>query len=244
MIEVVMCLCLGLAVALAAVVYLAVVLPRRFARLMLAEQAKGDARALAAKAALLAASSAEVAVIVQPLRALLEEQTRQALAARELATVAAASEVDRITGTLRALVEWLAAFANARYVQAVAETQAAPETKPSPERVPVSRERQSPRVPAIAPPGSVEPKPPEPAHRAAGLTRPAAPTQTPTAPVASGDGERRRGAVLGLAPAPAPRHALGSAPTLPSLSAVTLMERRSSSAVEGEGKPPSGGSAA
>jgi hypothetical protein len=151
-IELVVCLAAALVLALGAVVVLALVLPRRVARMVLAEHAKGDTRALAAAAALHAASTAEVAAIVQPLRALLDEQTRQTAAARERAVASTSAEVERITAALRALAEWLAAYCNARYEQIVAETRALPETERKPDRAPVSRERPSPRRPALQPP--------------------------------------------------------------------------------------------
>ena len=138
--ELVVVLVLALVVALVAVVMLAFTLPRRVARMMLVERALGDARAMTAKASLHATSTAEVAVIVQPIRGLLEQQARHTY------------EAAQITSWLRSLVDWLATYADARYAQVVAEARAAPETKPKGERVADSRARQSPKVPVLAAP--------------------------------------------------------------------------------------------
>jgi hypothetical protein len=95
------CLGAGICLALFVAVHLAVGLPRRVARMLAAEQARGEARAMIAKASLHEASRAEVAVIVDALRALLEEQTRRAEEGR--------AEADRMIASLRALVDRLAA---------------------------------------------------------------------------------------------------------------------------------------
>jgi hypothetical protein len=209
-----------LGLALVAVVFLAAVLPRRVARLVSAEYARADTRALAAKAALHAASSAEVAVIVAPLRAMSEDQAR-------------------LTGGLRSLVEWLVAFTNAQYAQAVAAARSAPGATPELDRP--ARARPSPQAPALAPPGSAEPWSPEPAQRAAGLTRPAAPSRPPP------ESGRPRATVLGLAPVGTPRRVAPSAPTLISMAAVTppAVRPAPSIAIEGTGeeKPGDGGAA-
>jgi len=194
---------------------------------MLAEHARADTRALAAKAALHAASSAEVAVIVAPLRALLEAQTQHVIAARERTTAAAAGEVERITRALRGLAEWLAAFASAQHGLAVAATQAAPETTRQPDRAPLSRARPSPHAPAIAPPGSATVLPPEPAQLAAGLTRPSA------RPI---EAQPRGMTMIGLAAPSAPRGAQPSAPTLLSMQAVASPPVRPAPPVAIEGQ--------
>ena len=98
------CLGAGMCLALLVALHLAVALPRRVARLVAAEQARGDARAMAAKASLHEASRAEVAVIVDALRALLEEEARRADEGRE-----AAAEADRLIASLRGLIDRLAA---------------------------------------------------------------------------------------------------------------------------------------
>jgi hypothetical protein len=240
----VVALAVALGMALIAVVILALVLPRRVTRLVLAESARQERHAHIAQVALFAASATEVAEIVAPLRVLLDEQSRQVFATREHTAASVAAEVERATWALRGLVEWLALFANAHYAQVVAATQAAPETTRQPDRAPVSRPRASPFMPAVAPPGAAAALPPEPAQRAAGLLRPRAsgPPQSETAPI--GSGERRRATAVGLAP-PEGRPP-GYARTLLSMRAVRSPELRDgpSSTIAKEDENPDSGSTA
>jgi hypothetical protein len=117
---------------------------------------------------------------------------------------------------------------------------AAPETTPMPGRAVASRERVSPLALAFAPPGSAETPPPEPAQRAAGLTRPAGstrpPVTPPTTPPPSAGPARRRATILGIPP---PSGVHRSAPTLVSMTAVTAPE--AARGAEGEGHKPGGG---
>jgi hypothetical protein len=234
--EVTLALAAALAAALLAVVILAAVVPRRIAVLMAAEGARNERRANIAQAALYAASATEVAEIVAPLRALLDEQARQAYAAREHGATSAAAEVERITRSLRGLVEWLALFASTLHAQASAAGASAPETTRKPDRAPASRPRPSPHAPAIAPPGSAEPLPPGPAHLAAGLGRPKSSGPPQSGPAPLGGGERRRATVLGLAPPAAPRRPAPSAPTLLSMPSVAQQTARPAPSIVVDGE--------
>jgi hypothetical protein len=243
--DVALILAAALGAALLAIVVLGAVLPRRVAALLAAESARNERRANVGQAALYAASATEVAEIVAPLRALLDEQARQAYAAREHSTASAGAEVERLTRSLRGLVEWLALFASALHAQASAASARAPETTRKPDRAPVSRPRPSPHAPAIAPPGSAEPLPPGPAQLAAGLHRPKASGAPPSGPAPLGSGERRRVTVLGLAPPTAPRPSALAAPTLHSMPAVKPATARPAPAVVVDCDPgPNGGDAA
>jgi hypothetical protein len=117
---------------------------------------------------------------------------------------------------------------------------AAPETTPMPGRAVASRARPSPRALGLAPPGSAETPPPEPAQRAAGLTRPAGssrpPVTPPTTPPPSAGPARRRATILGIPP---PSGVQRAAPTLVSMTAVTVPE--APRGTEGEGHSPGGG---
>jgi hypothetical protein len=209
-------LAIGLGLALAAVVLLAAVVPQRVARMVRAEHARSDTRALAAKAALHAASSAEVAAIVAPLRAMNEEQ-------------------ERIVIGLRGLLGWLAAFSRAQFEKVAGASAEQPER--SPDRLEPSHERRAARAPAVAPPGSTEPQHPEPAQRAAGLTRPAGASK------ARSEGEARRTKGPALAPG-APWRGPPSAPTLVSMQAITPPAARPAPPVLVEGEDNSGGGGA
>jgi hypothetical protein len=233
-------LMIALGLALIAVAILAAVVPRRVARLVLAENARNERRANVARAALYAASATEVAEIVAPLRAVLDEQSRQVFATREHVTAMTSAEVERMTAALRALIEWLSAFAYAEYARTAVEPAA--ETTPMADRAVGSRARPSPRAPAVAPPGSAEPLPPAPAQRAAGLTRPAGSSRPAGAPPSP----TLRPAPTPGGPPPSGLRAYRSAPTLVSMTAVTPPVARggASTRTEGEGDNPGGGSAA
>jgi hypothetical protein len=108
-------------------------------------------------------------------------------------------------------------------------TTRAPETTPMVDRAVESRARVSPR--AVAPPGSAETLSPEPAQRAAGLTRPAGSSRPPVALVTpSASAAPRRATLLGIPP---PSGVQRSAPTLVSMTAVR--------APRGEDRKPGGG---
>jgi hypothetical protein len=112
-------------------------------------------------------------------------------------------------------------------------TTRAPETTPMADRAVGSRARVSPHAPAVAPPGSAEALSPEPAQRAAGLTRPAGSSRPPVAlatPSASASAAPRRATLLGIPP---PSGVQRSAPTLVSMTAVR--------APRGEDGKPGGG---
>ncbi len=123
MIELMTCLAVGLGLAVLVVLYLALS-RRRVARLLATEQAKSSARELAAKAALQERLAADVAVIVAPLRALLEEQAR--------ARAGSAADVAQQVASVRALVEWFAAFTSAQYEHARSLTAVGPPKPPLP----------------------------------------------------------------------------------------------------------------
>jgi hypothetical protein len=128
--------------------------------------------------------------------------------------------------------------------RAVGVDAAAPATTPMPGRAVASRARVSPRAPAVAPPGSAETPPPEPAQRAAGLTRPAGSTRPPAALASPSAGAApRRATILGIPP---PSGVQRSAPTLVSMTAVTPPRARGKASIrmEGEDDHPGGGSAA
>jgi hypothetical protein len=110
-------------------------------------------------------------------------------------------------------------------------TMRAPETTPMLDRAVRSRARVSPHAPAVAPPGSAETLSPEPAQRAAGLTRPAGSSRPPVAlAIPSASAAPRRPTILGIAP---PSGVQRSAPTLVSMTAVR--------APRGEDGKPGGG---
>jgi hypothetical protein len=122
-------------------------------------------------------------------------------------------------------------------------TTRAPETTPMPDRTARSRARPSPRALALAPPGSAETLPPEPAQRAAGLTRPAGSSRPPAAPPPSAGPAPRRATILGIPP---PSGVQRSAPTLVSMTAVPSPDTRRGppTPTEKEDEKPGGGSAA
>ena len=92
---------------------------RRIERRIARERAENDASALAARAELQERLALDVAAIVAPLRALLEDQAR--------ARAASAADVVQLVASLRLLVEWFAAFASAQYAQACASVEPAPD---------------------------------------------------------------------------------------------------------------------
>lgn len=160
---------------------------RRLARLLEAEQSKSRACELAAKAALQERLAVDIAVIVAPLRTLLEEQA--------VARAASAAEVAQLVASFRALVEWYAAFAASQYAQAHASAEASQET--------VRKQERAPRAaPSIAPPGGAEVLPSAPAQIAAGLgprpsSRPLSASTTPHLPPVR-VGTSRRPTLLGI----------------------------------------------
>jgi hypothetical protein len=122
----------ALLLALGAVLYLAVSLPRRVMRLVVMEwAATGHARS--DKGALEVATRNEVATLVAALRAYHDEIGERARIAREITTAASAEEVASIVRDLRAsaeevasivrdlgtLLTWLAALTDDLYVRAV-----------------------------------------------------------------------------------------------------------------------------
>jgi hypothetical protein len=122
-------------------------------------------------------------------------------------------------------------------------TTRAPETTPMPDRTARSRARPSPRALALAPPGSAETLPAEPAQRAAGLTRPAGSSRPPAASPPSAGPAPRRATILGIPP---PSGVQRSAPTLVSMTAVPSPDTRGGRQIptEKEDEKPGGGSAA
>jgi len=190
----------GMVLALAAVHYLAVFLPRRVMRLVLEERAATD-HARAEKTALKDVTAVEVAGIVRELRAHRDEIASRARAARDITTAAAAEEVTGIVRHLRALVEWLQGFADARYAQAVPDREA---TTRRPGPAPASHAHPSSRASASVPPVSVPAPSCDPAQRAAGLARPNAASATksgpPRPPPRSSDAPSATSTRVGLGP--------------------------------------------
>ena len=186
----------GLALALCAVLYLALVLPRRVMRLVREERLAAEVRARADTGALKQAIAVEVQGLVYALRGYHDEIHQRARIAREITTAAATEEIARIVGPLRGLLTWLLAAAGEPFPPDIPTT-------PKPAHVPISRERLPTRPPAVAPPGSSVSLPPGPALTAVGLgPRPeraaSAPERAPPPP--SGARARARDSGAGIAP--------------------------------------------
>ena len=179
-----------LALALVAVLYLGISLPRRVTRLVLEERRAADL-ARAEKAALKQATALDVQELVYALRGYHDEIAQRAAIAREITTEAAAEEVTRTTGALRELVRWLLELIGEDAVQTC---------RLPPGQAPVSGPAPTFHAPPVAPPCSAPVLQSNPACVAAGLARPKA---TPSGPIRStprsGDG-LPRSTMRGLAP--------------------------------------------
>jgi hypothetical protein len=180
------CLAAGLALALVVMIYLAASLPQRVARIVLQEREEAD-RARAEKAALKAATAAEVQVLVYALRTYHDEIAARASVAREITIRAAAEEVKRIVGPLRAFVECLGTLAGAPYAEALVDADAGVETSPRPDHAPASRERPAPHASLPRPRGALGSTPTLPSMPA--LAQPS----TKPAPVVSVESRAPRG---------------------------------------------------
>jgi len=175
---------LGLVLALGALAYLLLRLPRRVMDLVVDERAAAET-AQTENAALKQATAVEVAAIVRELRRYDEHAARRTRAAEE--------QVARMVAHGYALVLWLQAFAEAQHAAR-----------------PVDRNAPTARATALASPGSAPAQPPAPAHVVSvAPPTPGAAEGTPlrTAP-------RPAGASPATPRTPPGRPAFGSAPTL------------------------------
>jgi hypothetical protein len=229
------CLALGfdLLLALGAVLYLAVSLPRRVRHLVL-EAWTATARAHLESATIKAEACVVVNGIVGNLRAY----------DREMA--ASAADMARTVRYLSALLDWFDALATARYAPPGHEAT----TQPPGRQAAASPAPPSPDASTVEPRGSAPTLSSDPAHRAAGLSGPNAAPMTKSgsprlAPRSSG-APVRQPTMAGLGaldpagdarpPRPPPsRRPLGSAPTLPSAVSSTTSSVRQAAPVN---EPP------